>query len=172
MSVGAITVLEKIKVKNVIIGKQFKNSKNFQDFINIVNRKNIKIHEVEAGQRIKIQKDLHLDIIFPDSSHIIDDNVLNNNSLVCKLTYKEFSMLFTGDIEEKAEKVILEKYKYNLGILRSDVLKVAHHGSKTSSTEEFLTSVKPKVTLIGVGKDNNFGHPSMDILERLEQIRE
>lgn len=76
-------------------------------------------------------------------------------------------MLLTGDIEEIAEKQILEEYK-NSDILKSTILKVAHHGSKTSSSLEFLETVKPKIALIGVGENNTFGHPNNSILERLK----
>lgn len=89
---------------------------------------------------------------------------------MAKLLYKNFSILFTGDIEEIAEKQILEEYK-NSNILKSEILKVAHHGSKTSSTQSFLENVKPKIALIGVGKDNTFGHPNDEVLERLNLLR-
>ena len=96
---------------------------------------------------------------------------MNNNSIVCKLHYKSFSMLFTGDIEEIAEKQILQEYKSNLNILNSTILKVGHHGSKTSSIEEFIGAVRPKIALIGVGKNNKFGHPNNEVIERLEKLR-
>lgn len=73
-------------------------------------------------------------------------------------------MIFTGDIEEVAEKKILEEYK-NSNILNSLILKSPHHGSKTSSSEEFIKAVNPKVVLIGVGKDNKFGHPNKEVLD-------
>ena len=79
-------------------------------------------------------------------------------------------MLFTGDIEEIAEKQILEEYK-NSNILKSEILKVAHHGSKSSSIQSFLEKVKPKIALIGVGKDNTFGHPNDEVIERLNILR-
>ena len=110
-------------------------------------------------------------MLWPTKSELINENVLNNNSIVCKLCYKNFSMLFTGDIEEIAEKRILQEYKDNLQLLNSTILKVAHHGSKTSSTKEFINVVKPKVALIGVGKNNKFGHPNEDVIKRLENIR-
>ena len=126
---------------------------------------------VEQGDRLKIEKDLYFDILWPSNSKLISENVLNNNSIVCKLHYKNFSCLFTGDIEEIAEKQILQEYKNNLQILNSTILKVAHHGSKTSSIQEFVDAVKPKVALIGVGKNNKFGHPNNDVIERIENIR-
>lgn len=85
------------------------------------------------------------------------------------MVYQDISVLFTGDIEEIAEKTILEEYK-NTNILKSTILKVAHHGSKSSSTEEFLNAVKPKIVLIGVGENNTFGHPNNGVLERLERM--
>lgn len=79
-------------------------------------------------------------------------------------------MLFTGDIEELAENKILKQYQDDIELLKSTVLKVGHHGSKTSSTQEFLDLVKPKIALIGVGKNNNFGHPNDDVIQRIEKL--
>lgn len=90
--------------------------------------------------------------------------------MVAKLNYKAVSILLTGDIEEIAEKQILEEYK-NSNILKSTILKVGHHGSKTSSTQQLLEMVKPKVALIGVGENNTFGHPNNEVLERLINLR-
>jgi competence protein ComEC len=149
------------------MGKQFEDSENFQNLVNLSNEKKIKITLLEAGDKLKIEKNVYLNILWPSTSEKISDNVLNNNSLVCKLVYKNFSCIFTGDIEEIAEKAILKKYENNLKILKSNIIKVAHHGSKTSSTEEFLEAVNPKIALIGVGKNNKFGHPNDDVIERL-----
>lgn len=185
--------MEEIKVKNVVISKQAENSYNFQEFIKIAQRKKINIIVVGAdelhhsnnfkiymnGQRsintgtskLEIEKNLYIDVLWPNNSKLISENALNNNSIVCKLIYRNFSILFTGDIEAIAERKILEEYKENLEILSSTILKVGHHGSKTSSTQEFLNIVKPKIALIGVGKDNKFGHPNEEVINRLEKIR-
>jgi competence protein ComEC len=125
---------------------------------------------VEAGNRINIEKNLFFDILWPSKNETVSKNVINNNALVCKMVSKKVTMLFTGDIEQEAEKAILNKYKSNIGILKSDILKVAHHGSKTSSTKEFLEAVKPNTAVIGVGKNNNFGHPNKSVLERLKRL--
>lgn len=134
-------------MKNVIIGKQFENSVNYQGFLNIVKEKEVKVSRVEIGQKINIEKDLYFDVLWPNSEKVINDNSINNNSLVCKLIYKNFSMLFTGDIEEVAENKILQEYN-NTNILKSTILKVAHHGSKSSSQEEFIREVQPQIALI------------------------
>lgn len=117
---------------------------------------------------VKVDKDIKIEILWPKEKQITD-NILNNNSIVAKLSYGDFSMLFTGDIEEIAEKQILEEYK-NTEILKSDMLKVGHHGSKTSSTKEFLEKIKPKIALIGVGANNTFGHPNDLVIERLNHL--
>ena len=77
-------------------------------------------------------------------------------------------MLFTGDIEEVAEKNIIKNNSKNL---QADILKIAHHGSKTSSIQEFIEKVKPKIALIGVGEKNTFGHPNNNVILRLENMR-
>lgn len=166
---GLLEVMEHLKVKNVVISKQIEYTKNYEILKKIAKEKNMKVHIVGQKNKIKIEKNLYLDILWPNQSTIISENVLNNNSIVCKLNYGKFSILFTGDIEETAEKQILEYYKNNLKILNSTMLKVAHHGSKTSTTQEFLNAVNPKFALIGVGKNNTFGHPSNVVIERLEK---
>lgn len=152
--------MQEIKVKEVIIGKQYESCENYEKFKKITSEKNIKINVVEAGYKIKIEKDLYFEVLWPLSKEMIADNAINNNSLVTKLNYKKFSMIFTGDIEEIAEKKIISKYINKKEILNADILKVAHHGSKTSSINEFINAVNPKYAVIGVGKDNKFGHPS------------
>ncbi len=131
-------------------------------------QKKIKVTVAECGTNINIEKNLVLNILWPEKNEEIRHNSINNNALVFKLQYKEFSMLFTGDIEEETEKVLVNKYK-NTNALNAKVLKVAHHGSKSSSTEEFLQQVRPKIALIGVGKNNTFGHPNEDVLERIKK---
>lgn len=160
-------ILQEIKVEKVIIGKQHDTCENYEEFQRIVNVKKINVHIVEAGNRIQIDNSLYFYVVWPTSTNMISNNAINNNSLVCKLIYKNFSMLFTGDIEEIAEKAILLKYVNKQELLNADILKVAHHGSKTSSIKEFINAVSPKYAVIGVGKDNKFGHPSEKTLETL-----
>ena len=167
---GILTILNELKVEKVIIGKQFETSQNYEEFIKIMEKKKIKLYVVEAGQKIKVDKDTTIDILWPDTSNIIKENILNNNSLVCKLNFKDKSMLCTGDIEEIAEKAILSKYSDNLNILNADIIKIAHHGSRTSSITPFINKVRPKIALIGVGKNNKFGHPNFKTIENLEKM--
>lgn len=162
---GILYVMEKIKVENVIISKQGEFSENYNRFVEIVRNKRINVILVKSNMKIKIDKDTYFDILWPEET-IIEENILNNNSIVAKLVYKNFSMIFTGDIELLAEEEIIKKYN-----LKSTILKVAHHGSKTSSSEEFVEKAKPKIALIGVGENNKYGHPSKRTLDILNEIR-
>ena len=165
---GILTVLEELKVSKAIISKQGENSENYRRFEQIVKDKKIKEMTVDKGDRLKIERNLYFDILWPNNEKMMSDNALNNNSIVCKLSYNKFSMIFTGDIEEIAEKHILQEYRHNLGIFSSQILKVAHHGSKTSSIKEFIDAINPKIALIGVGENNKFGHPNEEVLTRLK----
>lgn len=158
--------MENITVQNIIISKQIENSENYERFIEIVKQKKINVIQVQAGEKIYLDKETYFDIIWPEKEQI-SENVLNNNSIVAKLNYKKISILFTGDIEEIAEKQIIKKYG---GKLKSNILKAAHHGSKSSTIQEFVELVKPQITLIGVGEKNTFGHPNSGVLLRIENI--
>lgn len=164
---GLLTILEEIKAEKVLIAKQEEQSENYKRFLNIVKEKNIPVIVGKRGDKINIEKDLYLDILFPESEQI-EENVINNNSLVFNIHYNNFSMLFTGDIEEIAEKRIIEIT--NKSRLKADIIKIPHHGSKTSSTRELLEIVLPKIALIGVGKDNLFGHPSSETIDKLDEL--
>lgn len=149
MLVGILYILDRIEVKNVIIGKQFENSENLNKFLKIVESKNLKLIITEIGDRVNIEKNLYIEILWPSSQNVITENNINNNSLVCKLVCNNFSILFTGDIEEIAENELIKLYS-NTDKLKSNILKVAHHGSKSSSTLDFLKLVNPQIALIGV----------------------
>lgn len=166
---GLLTVLENINVKNVIIGEQGKECENFERFSELVNLKHTNKIIVKAGDKVSIDKECNLEILFPDTD-LIKQNILNNNSIVAKFWYKDYSMLLTGDIEKIAEEKLIYKYK-DTKKLKANILKVAHHGSKTSSIQQFLDEVKPEIALIGVGEKNTFGHPNNEVIERLENLR-
>lgn len=166
---GLLTVLENIKVKNVIIGEQGKESENFEKFSKLVKLKKVNVITVKAGDRLKIDKDCSFEVLYPETD-LIKQNILNNNSIVTKFWYKEYSILLTGDIEKIAEERLIRKYK-DTNKLQANILKVAHHGSKSSSIQQFLDEVKPEIALIGVGEKNTFGHPNDGVIERLENLR-
>lgn len=91
----------------------------------------------------------------------------NDKSGIIKIVHGDNTFLFVGDAEKKAEKLLVRNYS---GFLHSDVLKVGHHGSRTSSTVEFLEKVSPKFALISAGIENKFNHPAPDVVDRYEGI--
>lgn len=166
---GCISVLEKLKVRKIIIGPQPKNTELLLEVLQIAKEKKIPIIDLKEGDRI-ILDNVKFEMISPKK--IIDNNDLNNNSMVIRMKYVETEMLFTGDIEKEAESSIIEKIttrnkEYKLNV---DILKVAHHGSKTSSSAKFLEKIKPKIAIISLGKNNKFGHPNEEVIKRLEEL--
>lgn len=164
---GILTIMEKVKVKNIIISEQAEHSENYERFKKLMIHKKIRLIEVKKGDKIKIGRYSEFKILFP-TSRLLSENPLNNNSIVAQFNYNNFKMLFTGDIEKLAEQQILKTEKVEI---RADILKVAHHGSKTSSIPEFIKAVRPKIALIGVGKNNTFGHPNQQTIKNLENIK-
>ena len=170
---GIETVIDKIKVKNIVVSRQASQSAEYDKIIKMCKEKKIRIIEAKRGETIMVDKYANFDILHPGDT-LLDDvkGGLNANAIVAKLNYKTekglFTVLFTGDIEYDAEQELVKEYGNKL---KSDILKVAHHGSKTSSSQNFIELVKPKIALIGVGKDNTFGHPNESVLERLRDLK-
>ena len=125
-----------------------------------ISRKGLKISMAEAGDTIKFG-DLTFNCVAPQGEFAS----ANNSSIAFKLEYGETSFLFTGDMEKESERSTLQK-KYDVS---ADVLKVAHHGSDSSTIEAFLEAVSPKYAIISVGKDNKYKHPSEEVVEALNQ---
>lgn len=171
---GLEAVLDSIKVKYLIISRQASPSSQYEEIIDICNKKKIKIIVVKRGDKVKIDNYTFFEIFHPGEK-MLDDGKggLNANAIVAKLYYKlnnkkYFTVLFTGDIEMDAEQELVNEFGDKL---KSDILKVAHHGSKTSSTADFLEKVKPKIALIGVGANNTFRHPNVGVLDRISNLR-
>ena len=162
---GLYTILEEYKVKQVIISKQAQYSDNFKLFMQIINNKQIQTTIVDKGTKIDVENNIYIDFLWPDEKNMIDENCLNNNSIVCKLNFGKTSILFTGDIEKEAEQQLIQQVSKNL---ESTILKVAHHGSNSSTISDFVKAVSPKIAVIGVGENNKFGHPNDEIISRLE----
>ena len=121
-----------------------------------------KVLPVQQNQSF-ILDDVHFDILFTQPS---SDKTVNESSVIIKVHYKNFSVLFTGDLPIQEENKLLAQYPN----LHCTVLKVAHHGSKTSSSPEFLAAVKPRWSIISVGANNNYGHPNENVIKNLQSV--
>lgn len=161
---GIFTVMENLKIENILVSSYGQSSDNYNQFLKLAKIRNINIIWVKPGDKFKIDKYTYLDILWTGSEKILE-NVINNASIMCRVIYKDKKILFTGDIEAIAEDEILNLHQN----IDCDVLKVAHHGSKSSSTLDFVSTVSPEIALIGVGKNNNFGHPNSGVIDRLQE---
>jgi len=163
--VGLADVLERYEVKNIIEARESYNSSEFEAWREVVKNENANDVEAIAGKIIDLGDGVTLTVLHPFES-VVGDNPKNphDDVVVVMLRYGELEIMLTGDMETKVERRLIMK-GYDLD---SDVLKVGHHGSKTSTSEEFLSAVSPKVAVIQVGAKNRYGHPSPEILNRLE----
>ena len=157
---GIFTVIEKLNVKKVIISKNVKDNELIIKLKEICKRRNTKIIEVSSNDNVEIDN-INFRVIYPNTK--TKEENINNMSLIIKMKFGDIDILFTGDLEKDAENEI----NY---YLKADILKIGHHGSNTSTTEEFLKKVLPKIALVSVGKDNSYGHPSKEVIERLKKL--
>ncbi len=158
---GLDTVINSINVERLYIPNLKHNTKTYNDMIVAANNKNVRIVYPTAGTFLLNKEYYNARIISPNIAY---DNI-NNNSIMIHMIYGATSFLFTGDAEHEAEEDIL-RMEYNI---KSDVLKVGHHGSKTSTSNSFLREVSPKVSVITVGANNKYGHPHKVILDKLNE---
>lgn len=154
-------IINHFDVDAVYMPKIMHTSKTFEDVLDAVANKGLKIKSPSPGDTIDFNG-LEIEVLGPQREY----KDFNNNSIVLKVNAGETAFLFTGDAEETAEKDILQA-GYDL---QADVLKVGHHGSSTSSSQAFLQAVKPKYAVISVGVGNSYHHPEEEALQRLQSI--
>ena len=153
-----LNVIENIKVKKVIFNCGEYNDLE-QDLIKVLDKKHIKYYSCIKELNIDKNKLYFLQTKKYDNE--------NDNSNVIYTELDGFKFMFMGDASTTTEKEILDKYN----LLEIDVLKVGHHGSKTSSGKEFINEINPKYSIISVGKNNRYGHPNKEVLNNLEKSK-
>lgn len=157
-------VYENYGANKIYMSKALTTTATYKNLLTAISKKGQSIINAKAGMIIDLDSSITLEILSPmDKSY--DD--LNDYSVVIKCTYKNVSVLCTGDATKVTEAEILANYKDKL---KSDVLKVGHHGSRESSSAVFLSAVSPKYAIISCGKDNSYGHPHEETLNRLNNI--
>ncbi len=159
---GLAGVLSVYDAGCVYAPKTQEDTDSYLNFVKAAKSQGIDIQNPKLGERFELG-DSMVEILGPVTE---EGMVLNNTSIVLKITYKDTSFLFTGDAEYEEEKSIMESGAN----LRADVLKIGHHGSSGSSSYSFLREVMPEYAIIGVGKDNTYGHPHKETISRLEDL--
>lgn len=161
---GLVEVLQRYQVEQVLYPDLADSSPLYQEWLELIEENDIEYTLAQAGQQIDLGDGVIIEVLHPPESLLAGTGSdLNNNSVVLRLSAGQVSFLLTGDIEQEAEFELIS-LPANLA---STVLKVAHSGSYTSTTPEFLAAVNPLAAVISVG-ENPFGHPSGDVLARLE----
>lgn len=168
---GLIEVLKSYKVENVLWTAVAHSAKENQKWRDLIEKEKTNIIIAQAGQKIIIESDkqeqIYFEILWPfDSLEEKEMKNINNTSIVSRLVFKNNSFLFTGDIFKSIEKKLIK----NEIFLDSDVLKIGHHGSKTSSSLEFIQAVSPEIAVIQCGRNNRYGHPHKETLAILEKF--
>ncbi|MFU0824668.1 ComEC/Rec2 family competence protein [Clostridium sp.] len=158
---GLDAVIRAFDVKKVYMPKKTSTTKTYKDVITAIKDKGLKIAIPARGTTFKLGE-ATATVVAPSESGDYED--VNNYSIVIKLKYKNTSFLFAGDAEDVSEQEII-KGGYDI---KADVLKVGHHGSRSSTTEVFLNKVSPKYAVISVGEGNEYGHPHKSTMDRLK----
>ena len=164
---GLVKVLNYYQIEHILTSGLEKDTAIYMKWKELFEEKNISLSLAQQGQRIILQNNVILEVLWPDQNLISSySNPANNVSVVTRLVYDDIEILLTGDIEKK-----VENYLVNQDFdLESDILKLAHHGSKSSTIFNFLKAVNPKIAVISVGEDNRYKHPSQEVLERIKDL--
>jgi competence protein ComEC len=168
---GMRPVIENFGIKNFLDSGRDYSSKEYERMLRAINEKRIKFIEAKRGMKFDLDSGVKLEVLNPQGNGQWitkvreGGSVENANSVVLRLSYGNFSMLFTGDAETETEEVIM-----NSGApLRAQVLKVGHHGSRYATSGEFLEAVAPEAAVISCGASNRYGHPTKQTLDRLQK---
>lgn len=164
---GMDAVLEAIPVESLYMPKVKESltptTRCYEQMLDAAEAQQVQAVKGQSGVTVYEEDGVKLELVGPEPQKEYDD--LNEYSLVAKLTVGGKSFLFTGDSSEQAEADMIEAGED----LKADVLKIGHHGSSTATTEAFLQAVNPQVAVISCGKDNSYGHPHEETMQRLQE---
>lgn len=163
---GILDILKIYKVATVFESGTSNESKTYAEIQKQIKDKKIPDYLLKKGMRFDLGGGVFLDILFPDRD--VSNWERNNGSVVARLVYGNNSIMLTGDATIKTEKIILSGNSINS--LKSTILKIGHHGSRTSTSREFLTAVSPEYAFISNGKNNKYGHPHPETLSILNEF--
>lgn len=168
---GLMAVMERYDVGMVLLPKAVSSSSLQEAWLDELIERQVPYRFAWAGQEISAG-DIQLQVLAPfyeEGMEYIDEEDMNDASIVLRTDFDEMSFLLTGDAEKKTERGLAARYG-NVGLLDVVVLKAGHHGSKTSTSAELLEAATPGAVVISAGKDNQYGHPHADVLGRLSGL--
>lgn len=147
-------------IGEIYMPKVATTTKTYENLLNAISDKGLKVKSAKAGMNIVDDNDFSINILAPVT---IEEDDLNNCSIILKMNYKSDSFLFLGDAEKKELETVTAD-------MSAEVLKVGHHGSRTSTTKALLEEVNPKYAVISLGKNNSYGHPHKSTLKLLDEF--
>lgn len=161
---GLLDVIKNYEINNIYSTGVLHTTPEYLEFLNLVKDRNITYKVVKSGDKLKYEDGLELEVLCPYENlagQKVDN--LNNSSVVVRMTYGEMNSIFMGDLESEGQQKLFE----NLGgkAIESEIIKVAHHGSKDSVYQKLLGQIKPNISIFSVGKGNKFGHPHKTALD-------
>ena len=166
---GMNAIFKNFKVESIYDDGMPANTASYKNYLKQIEANKIPYQSLKAGDEVNFFDGVNFKVLGPVKK--IQDQKgnsdFNNNSIVGRLTYGNFSMMFTGDAEKEEEASILSQK----GTFKSDVLKVGHHGSRTSTSPEFLKAVAPKEAFISCGQGNDYGHPHKATVDKLNKAK-
>ena len=174
---GIAEMLERRKlgiwIKNIVVCREEYWDDNIRELVKIAQRNHTQVCVIEE-RNVMEEGEMTLQCIAPPTKDLdklegMQQEVGNVTSMILSLEYGEFGMLFTGDVEGQGERYLEEKIEKQDGQNGYPVLKVAHHGSKNSTSEEILTYIQPQIALISAGINNSYGHPHVETIEKLKK---
>ena len=160
---GADELIESVTVKNIIMSDASTDTATFSTLLNAIEEDDINVIEAKSADKYSVG-DIDITILAP----IGDFTDHNDYSIVVKVEYGKTSAVITGDVEQHAEELIIDNFDER--ILNADILKLGHHGSYTSNSDGFLKAISPDYAVITCGVDNEYGHPHIETLDRLDKF--
>lgn len=163
---GLLAVVRDYKVGSLFISGNISDNKNYNQILKIAESEKIPTFKAEAGTNIYLDKDkkIKFKILSPKGDVSFIES--NNASVVGQLIYGENEFMLTGDAYVEVEQNIIKENNN----INSDILKLGHHGSKTSSAMDFLKAVNPEIVIISAGENNSYGHPHKIVMDRVEAL--
>lgn len=163
---GLPAVVDRMQVENVVTTENTSDTGAYGAFEKAINEKHRVRILARAGERIILDDGVVLEILFPDKNASGWDT--NIGSIVAQLSYGNESFLLTGDSPQAVEQYLVEK---NSSAVHSNVLKLGHHGSRTSSARSFLSAVDPEYAIVSAGLNNRYGHPHKEVIDLLAELK-
>lgn len=166
---GLLEVLKRYHIKNILWTGIVRETAEYREWQKLIEQEGANVYIARTGLRIYAGESWFA-VLYPFED-LEGEQVKNTNdtSVVARFNYGETAFLFTGDASRSVERKLLDRVE--LSILDSDILKIGHHGSKTSTSEEFVQAVSPEIAVISSGKDNKYGHPHQEVLDNLSGIK-